>query len=69
MKGRSFLTGFLLAAGSAVAAILFRRRAARRRDRAEVYLADGSLVSLVEGQPGAERMLLHAREVLTTART
>ena len=69
MKGRSFLTGFLLAAGSAVGAILFRRRAARRRDRAEVYLADGSLVSLVEGQPGAERMLLHAREVLTTART
>jgi hypothetical protein len=69
MKGRSFLTGFLLAAGSALAAILFRRRAARRRDRAEVYLADGSLVSLVEGQPGAERMLLHAREVLTTARS
>jgi hypothetical protein len=69
MKGRSFLTGFLLAAGSAVAAILFRRRAGRRRDRAEVYLADGSLVSLVEGQPGAERMLLHAREVLTTARS
>jgi hypothetical protein len=69
MKGRSFLTGFLLAAGSAVGAILFRRRAARRRDRAEVYLADGSLLSLVEGQPGAERMLLHAREVLTTART
>lgn len=68
MKRRSFLTGFLLAAGSAVAAILFRRRAARRRDRADVYLADGSLVSLVEGQPGAERMLVHAREVLTTAR-
>jgi hypothetical protein len=69
MKGRSFLKVFLLAVGSAVAAILFRRRAARRRDRAQVYLADGSLVSLAEGQPGAERMLLHAREVLTTARS
>jgi hypothetical protein len=69
MKGRSFLTGFLLAAGSAVAAIVFRRRAARRRERAELYLADGSLVSLVDGQPGAERVLLHAREVLTTARS
>jgi hypothetical protein len=34
-----------------------------------VYLADGSLVSLVEGQPGAERMLVHAHEVLTTARS
>ena len=69
MKGRNLLTGLLLAAGSAVAAILLRRRAARRRDRAEVYLADGSLVSLVEGQPGTERMLVHAREVLTTARS
>jgi hypothetical protein len=69
MKGRNVLTGLLLAAGSAVAAILLRRRAARRRDRAEVYLADGSLVSLVEGQPGAERMLVHAHEVLTTARS
>jgi hypothetical protein len=69
MKGRSFLTGFLLAAGSAVAAIVFRRRAARRRERAELYLADGSLLSLVDGEPGAERVLLHAREVLTTARS
>jgi hypothetical protein len=69
MKRRSFLTGFLLAAGSAVAAVVFRRRAARRRERADVYLADGSLVSLVDGQPGAERVLLHAREVLTTARS
>jgi hypothetical protein len=69
MKGRSFLTGFLLAAGSAVAAIVFRRRAARRLERAELYLADGSLLSLVDGEPGAERVLLHAREVLTTARS
>ena len=69
MKGRSFLTGFLLAAGSAVAAIVFRRRAARRRERAELYLADGSLLSLIDGEPGAERVLLHAREVLTTARS
>jgi len=68
MRGRSFLTGFLLAIGSAVAAIVFRRRSARRRDRADVYLADGTLVSLVDGQPGAERLLQHAREVLATAR-
>jgi hypothetical protein len=68
MKGRSFLTGFLLAVGSAVAAIVFRRRAARRRERAELYLADGSLLSLVDGQPAAERVLRHARELLATAR-
>lgn len=68
MRSRSFLTGFLLAVGSAVAAVLFRRRAARRRDRAELYLADGSLVSLVDGQPGADRILEHARELIATAR-
>jgi xanthine/CO dehydrogenase XdhC/CoxF family maturation factor len=69
MKGRNFLTGFLLAVGSALAAIVFRRRAARRRERAEIYLADGSLVSLVEGQPGADRLLQHARELLAAARS
>ncbi|TML33646.1 MAG: hypothetical protein E6G24_06910 [Actinobacteria bacterium] len=68
MRSRSFLTGFLLAIGSASAALLFRRRAARRRERAELYLADGTLVSLVDGQPGADRLLEHARELLTAAR-
>jgi hypothetical protein len=68
MRGRSFLTGFLLAVASAIAAVVFRRRAARRRERAELYLADGTLVSLVDGQPGADRLLQHARELLTTAR-
>jgi hypothetical protein len=69
MKGRSLLTGFLLAVGSAVAAIVFRRRGARRRERAEIYLADGSLISLSDGRPGADRLLGLARELLATART
>ena len=68
MRSRSFLTGFLLAIGSAAAALLFRRRASRHRERAELYLADGTLVSLVDGQPGADRLLQHARELLATAR-
>ena len=69
MRSRSFLTGFLIAIGSAAAALVFRRRAARRRDRAELYLADGTLVSLVDGQPGADRLLQHARDLLATARS
>jgi hypothetical protein len=69
MKGRNFLTGFLLAVGSAVAAIVFRRRASHRRKRAEIYLADGSLISLVDGRPGSERLLRLARELLVTARS
>jgi hypothetical protein len=62
------VTGFVLAAGSATAALALRRRIARRRDRAELYLADGTLVALTEGQPGADRLLQHARELLATAR-
>jgi hypothetical protein len=69
MRTRSFLTGFLIAVGSAIAAVVFRRRAARRRERAELYLADGSLISLAEGHhPQAGPLLQHARELLATAR-
>jgi hypothetical protein len=69
MRTRSFLTGFLIAVGSAIAAVVLRRRAARRRERAELYLADGSLVSLAEGHPRADPLLRHARDLLTTARS
>jgi hypothetical protein len=68
MRARSLLSGFLLAAGSGAAAVAFRRRTARRRARAEIYLADGSRISLAEGRPGADRLLAHARELLATAR-
>jgi hypothetical protein len=68
MRARNLASGFLLAAGSAAAALAFRRRSARRRARIEVYLADGSLISLVEGQPGTDRLLGHARELLSAAR-
>jgi hypothetical protein len=68
MRSRSFLTGFLLAAGSAVGTVLYRRRAARRRERVELYFGDGSMVSLTEGSAEADRLLLHARELLAAAR-
>ena len=68
MRARNLASGVLLAAGSAAAAVAFRRRSARRRARIEVYLADGSLISLVEGQPGTDRLLGHARELLAASR-
>jgi hypothetical protein len=68
MRSRSFLTGFLLAAGSAVGTVLYRRRAARRRERVDLYFGDGSMVSLSEHAPGADRLLAHARELLSTSR-
>jgi len=57
-----FLTGVL--AGAA----LYRRSAARRGDRLDVYFDDGSMVSFVEGSPEAERLLPVAREMLAAAR-
>jgi hypothetical protein len=69
MRLRSFLTGLLVAVGSAVAAIVLGRRAKRRRERAEIYLGDGTLIVLTDGQPGAERLLQQARELLSTARS
>lgn len=68
MRSRSFLTGFLLALGSALGALLYRRRAARNRERVELYFGDGSMISLAEGTPGAEGVLAHARELLAIAR-
>ena len=56
------------ALGSAAGALLLRRRG-RSRDRVELYFEDGSLVALAQGAPEAERLLLHARELLATARS
>jgi hypothetical protein len=49
--------------------VLLRRRAARSRDRLELYFEDGSLVTLAQGTPEAEPLLLHARELLSATRS
>ena len=68
MRGRSFVTGVVVAAGSAAGAIALGRRAARRRERVELYFGDGSLMTLSAGSPEAERLLAQARELLAAAR-
>ena len=57
-------TGLTLAAGTFAVSLLYRRRTARRRERVDLYYEDGSMVSLPEGSPGAERLLPIAHDVL-----
>jgi hypothetical protein len=48
--------------------VFLRRRATRRRERAELYFADGSLVTLTQGSPESDQLLAHARDLLAAAR-
>ena len=64
MPRRRVFTGALLAAGSLAGSVLYRRRAARRRERVDLYADDGSMVSLDEDTPEASRQLPLARELL-----
>jgi hypothetical protein len=56
------------AAASTAAAIAVRRRIAGRRERVELFFDDGTLVSLTQGEPEADRLLAHARELLASSR-
>ena len=58
----------MLAAGSLAGSVLYRRRAARRRERVDVYAEDGSMASIADGSPEAERVLALARELMALAR-
>ena len=69
MPRRRVLTGYLLTIGSLAGTVFYRRRAARRRERVDVYYDDGSMVSLAEGSPEAATVLPLARRILDTARS
>jgi len=64
MPPRKVVTGVLLAAGSLAGSVLVRRRAARRRERVDLYGEDGSMHSFAEGTLEAERLLPLAHEIL-----
>ncbi len=64
MPPRKLVTGVLLAAGSLAGSVLVRRRAARRRERVDLYADDGSMHSFTEGSVEAERLLPIAHDLL-----
>jgi hypothetical protein len=65
---RRVLTMLMLAAGSLAGSLLYRRRAARRLERVDLYADDGSMASIADGSPDAERLLTLARELMALAR-
>jgi len=65
MPPRKVVTGVLLAAGSIAGSVLLRRRAARRRERVDLYAADGSVLSFPEGTPTADALLPLAHDLLS----
>jgi hypothetical protein len=64
---RKALTVLGFASGLAAGMLLYRRGSRGRRERVDLYFADGSMVSLGNGA-AAERLLPIARRILETAR-
>ena len=69
MRRHKLVTALLLALGSLLGTIAFRRHNAKRRERVDVYFEDGSMVSLTDGSPDAATVLPLARRIIETARS
>ena len=54
--------------GGMVAGAALIRRQSAHRERADLYFEDGSMLSLTDGSPGAERLLPLARQIISQAR-
>lgn len=66
---RRLLALLALLAGWLVGLAFYRRTAATRRERVDLYFEDGSMLSVGDGTPEAERLLPLAREALGAARS
>lgn len=66
MKGK--LVAVLGLTAAAVAGTVVWQRRRRRRERVDLYFADGSMVSLEQGSLEADRLLPLAHDVLNAAR-
>jgi hypothetical protein len=64
MPRRRLFLAAVLALGFLAVSLFYRRRAARHRERIDLYADDGSLVSVSDGAPEAARLLGLARELV-----
>lgn len=55
-------------AGGLLAGAAFIRRQGGGREHADLYFEDGSMLSLTNGSPGAERLIPLSREIIRNAR-
>jgi hypothetical protein len=55
-------------AGGLLAGAAFVRRRTAARERADLYFEDGSMLSLTNGSPEAERLLPLARQIIGETR-
>jgi hypothetical protein len=58
-----------LVAGWVVGLAIYKRAATRGRERVDLYFEDGSMLSVGDGTPEAERLLPIARDALGAARS
>lgn len=66
---RRLLAVVALVAGWLVGLALYRRAVTTRRERVDLYFEDGSMLSVGDGTPEAERLLPLARDALAVARS
>ena len=64
---RSVAVALGVLGGMLVGAAFIRRQGANR-ERADLYFEDGSMLSLTNGSPGAERLVPLAREIIRGVR-
>jgi hypothetical protein len=69
-RRRRLVGAMTLAVGSvAGSALIFKRKRERNASRADLYFEDGSMLSLTNGSPGADRLLPLARDVIRKTRS
>ena len=66
-RRRRLLGAVTLAVGSAGSVLIFKRKRERNASRADLYFEDGSMLSLSQGAPEADRLLPLAAEALAAA--